>query len=253
MGQESIYECLLVDTETTGISVKDEVIEFAYISLPELSKLKEISPIYGKEYYNVTARYKPSVDIHPAAEKIHGISKAVLKDCPPSASIQVPAMKYMLGHNVSFDHKMLKTPFCETICTLELARKLWKKEEVGNHKLTNLIEILIPNGKAIVKEAHGALADCYLTLILFDEILKLMPLVTEWEDLTKTESVSSPKASNTSKPISVMPFGKHKGELLCNIPRDYLQWLVKQELQKPLKEAIEQQLFLISKTTSRFN
>jgi len=42
----------------------------------------------------------------------------------------------------------------------------------------------------------------------------------------------------------LMPFGKHKGTLLGEVPRGYLQWLHKQDfLREPLKSRVRQVLF----------
>lgn len=38
--------------------------------------------------------------------------------------------------------------------------------------------------------------------------------------------------------LSKMPFGKHKGKFLRDIPANYLNWLLKQDIQENLKEGV---------------
>ena len=38
-----------------------------------------------------------------------------------------------------------------------------------------------------------------------------------------------------------MPFGKHKGELVCELPDQYLDWLRGRELREPLRSAVLQE------------
>lgn len=245
-----MIECLLLDTETTGMAADDEVIELAYIELPTLAELKKLSPIYGREFPTECRQFYPDKDIHPAAQAVHGKSKNSLKGNPRFCPSVVPKAKILLGHGVSFDYRMIKANGIPTICTLSLAKRLWKKGEVSGHKLTTLITEIIPNGKDLIVEAHGAMADCFLTLILLDEILKLMPDVACWEDLS---SVPIAKAPSTQKVgVSIMPFGEHKGKPVKDIPVKYLQWLLTIKLQPGLKKSVENALADKSPAANRF-
>ncbi|MCY1465055.1 hypothetical protein D9M71_831560 [compost metagenome] len=46
------------------------------------------------------------------------------------------------------------------------------------------------------------------------------------------------------EPPSTMPFGKHKGAKLCNLPKDYVSWALKNmdALNPDLRAALEAQL-----------
>ena len=237
---------VLLDTETTGIRTTDEVIELAYIHLPYLEELRQTNPIYAGDFHVHCERFYPSCEIHPEAEKVHGISKSLLIGCPPSESIKLPEHTYMLGFNISFDHKMLRFPTTQLICVLAIARKLWKKGsgvgEVSGHKLTTLVREIVPEGESLIAEAHSALSDCYLTFILLDEALKLLPRITSWEELYQYQlpegkPVLKPKVPRS--PMKAMPFGKHKGEEFSEIPTDYLKWVLKQDITDALRTAIE--------------
>lgn len=248
-----MIQVLLLDTETTGISNQDQVIEFAYLELPELAICKQVTPIYANEFPSSHKRYKPSVPIQQRALEVHGIREEDLQNCPPSSTLSLPKHTYMLGHNVSFDHRMLGCPTTKLICTMKLAQKLYKKlppgkehssmhpagEYVTNYKLPTLISELIMGGDQIAGEAHSALSDCYLTLILLDQILQRFPRILTWEELYLLQN-NTTAAKREPKKIEVMPFGKHKGELFVDIPADYLKWLLKQELTEPLRKAVKE-------------
>ncbi len=239
---QDLHEAIILDTETTGLGAAHQVIELAYLALPTLEQLQTVSPIYANNCIRKhQSRWCPSVDIDPRAEEIHGISIDDLEDCPPVEEMEVPRCNYFIAHNAAFDHGMLGNPDCKVICTIKLAKLVWTKEEVGRYALTHLVDTLVEDGKSLTVEAHSALSDCYLTLILLQKILDKFPRITSWEELWKLQEGGKAKApARVKKRIEVMPLGKYKGELLLNVPVDYLQWMLKQDWVKPdLYAAIE--------------
>ena len=49
-----------------------------------------------------------------------------------------------------------------------------------------------------------------------------------------------------------MPFGKHKGQLLSEIPADYLEWLLSLDhIRNPLRGVVEQELELRAEEAAR--
>ena len=47
---------------------------------------------------------------------------------------------------------------------------------------------------------------------------------------------------------SIMPFGKHKGKAMANVPADHLLWLYEQDwLRDPVKTYIERNLDVLKK------
>jgi exodeoxyribonuclease X len=241
---QTLHEALIVDTETSGISSADKMIEYAHLSLPALEQLQTVSPIYSyTDVAQLQSLWNPGVDIHPQASAVNGWTKERYAEHPPVEGFQMEATNYIIGHNVDFDCKFIGEPTAKRICTIRLAKLAWPKTTSGvtSYKLTNLIEHFLPNGKDLTKEAHGALADCYLTFILLDEILKRFPRVTSWEELYQlqaTTAKAAPKKAATK--LEVMPFGKYKNELFCDIPREYLRWaLDNMDLKDNLREAMQ--------------
>jgi len=150
--------------------------------------------------------------------------------------------KYIIGHSVDFDCRFIGELTSKRICTIRLAKLAWPKNVNGvtSYKLTSLIEHFLPDGKDLTAEAHGAVADCYLTFILLDEILKRFPRITSWEELYQLQAPKTKSAPKKKSTMEVMPFGKYKGELFCNIPRDYIRWaLDNMDLKDNLRNALQ--------------
>jgi len=92
-------DLVVLDTETTGLESLDQVIELAIISMN------------GDILFN--QRFRPSVDIDPHAQEVHGISSADLASCPSWPEFQpqierILAAKTALIFNQSFDMRLLR-------------------------------------------------------------------------------------------------------------------------------------------------
>lgn len=91
---------VILDTETTGLTEKDEIIQMAIVDL------------YGKELFN--QNFKPSSDrkrISAKASSIHGLTMKVLKDCPrfyQAADALAAAIgnRTIITYNADFDRRL---------------------------------------------------------------------------------------------------------------------------------------------------
>jgi exodeoxyribonuclease X len=244
---------ILLDTETTGIGKQAQALEVGSISLDPIASYP-LLPFYANNFTTYCQRFQVTEAIHPEAQKVHGISKVDLLGCDATLQFQLPQIEYLLAYNAKFDTAILENcspahagrfadGSIKVICLFVIAKKLWTKEEVGQYKLTNLIEQLVPEGHLITSEAHGALPDCKLSLILLGLILEKLPRVTSWEELYEYQGgAAAGKKKAVSTTYEVMPFGKHKGEMFCDIPKSYLIWLSKQDLQEKLARTIKEWL-----------
>ena len=87
----------------------------------------------------------------------------------------------------------------------------------------------MPPSRAERVAAHTALADARLTSHLFRRIWK-DSRASSLEDLKNFKATESlPDDTNSSGEIERMPWGKHKGRLFVDIPKDYFQWLLSQD------------------------
>ena len=187
---------IIADTETTGVSSIDEIIEFSYVELKPLKDFKsDDTPFYEKTFFN--QRYMPSVPIQKAALECHGIHYKDLLGKPKSETLEFPKdVTYMIGHNISFDHRMLGRPEVLLICTMQLSRKLSKflNFPFTNHKLDTLATEL-SNGEYQLDKYHGAMKDVQKNIFVLRKWLEKLPGIQTWDDLySLQEQLKTPKS-----------------------------------------------------------
>jgi len=187
---------IVLDTETTGLTAKDEIIQLAYYPV-EFKTVQTVTPItiYSSLSRVFNQKYRPSVPINPHAAKVNGVQYLDLLGCPASKTVEVPKAEYVVGHNISFDMRMIKqcvdfelhsqVEGIKTICTKELASKLDKKLGIGfpNHKLDTLVEFFYPEWYKGLSAIHDALDDCYKTELVLCKLLEYIPAVDNFDKL----------------------------------------------------------------------
>lgn len=200
---------IILDTETTDAEAP-EIVEAAWIEL-------DIAGYAGASF---SARYRPSKRISLGALATHHILDEELQECPPSSEFRLPAsVEYLIGHNVDFDWLAVGKPPVKRICTLALSRSLWP--EADSHSLGAMLYLLDRyNARTLLKNAHSALADVEATHRLLLFVLEKLGRPDSWEEVWK--------ASEAARIPSVMPFGKHKGMAIKDVPADYKRWLLGQ-------------------------
>jgi DNA polymerase III epsilon subunit-like protein len=212
----------IADTETTGFKPPplpaSGIVQIAWL------KVDEQLNILDERFYLVN----PMCAIDPGASAIHGVYAADVQGCSELKDVlkfEYPAC--IAGQNISFDLRFLQPHLAEdvsSICTLALARRYVKNSE--NHKLGTLVRHLgLPQ-----EEAHNALGDVKMTR----HLLKYLMLTN---GLTLDELSSS---AQDNKVLHHMPFGKHKGQLLLELPKDYVAWLLsKADIALDLRKSLE--------------
>lgn len=204
---------IVFDTETTGID-SPELIEAAFLVLAGPPRAAAIASSFEH-------RYKPSKPISYGAMATHHIIDEDLADCPPASNFALPSnVEYLVGHNVDFDWKVIGSPNIKRIDTLALCRDLWP--QVDSHKQSAMLYFFDrATARAKTKDAHSALQDVHNCLEVLNRILAVLPTeIDTWGALwRRSEEARVPK---------VMPFGKHKGTPIAEVPADYLRWLQRQ-------------------------
>lgn len=204
---------LLLDTETTGMNEPIIPVEIAYTQILD-ARCENI----GEEFCK---RYAPGKPIEVSAMATHHIIDADLQDADPISSFSLPAeTEYLIGHNIDYDWVALGKPEVKRICTLALARRLFPEWE--SHSLSSAMFYLLEHEKArdMVRSAHSALFDVRMNIILLQAIMEKMPKVNTFEILWS--------ASEKARIPVIMPFGKHKGVPIRDLPSDYCSWLLRQ-------------------------
>lgn len=221
---EFLNSCVAIDTETTGKDFKTaEVIELGYTLYSD--------SLEGKETFSKL--YKPTVPLPYEVSGITHIDRYMLQHCSVFSHEEVNLQLHSVftdpvyvAHNSFYDMKVLTRYGLQEstwVCTLKIAEKLLKEK----HRSFNLpylryaFDLGIDNNLS----CHRAGTDALLTLRLLDVFLGIM----ETEGIINVNDDYLPQIlAYQSKPrvIETMPFGKHKGIPLKEVPRSYWKWAI---------------------------
>ena len=218
---------VIFDTETTGFT-EPVLIEAAGIIIKG-SPLDEQNDTFIN-------RYNPGKPISFGAMAIHNILDRELKDYPPASEFKLPDnTAYIIGHNIDYDWQVIGKPPVKRIDTLSMAKSIWRGFD--SYNLSALTYALTepdkrPEIRVILIERHNALTDAKLCLNILRLILKEKSELTSWGSIWKfSEEARIPKT---------MPFGKHKGTPIKDVPQDYKEWLkVQPDIDEYLLKALE--------------
>jgi exodeoxyribonuclease X len=216
---------IILDTESTDKQDRpdrlNEVIELAFVRL------------YGWAAADpFEQRYKPK---HPpmwGAMAVHHILPHDLLDMPSNETIDpklIPG-QYWIGHNIDFDWTLLGAPPVKRICTLALSRSLYP--QLDSHTLSAMT-YFVQGANAATREklrnAHSALADCYLCYELLSHLCQQLDIsALDAEGLDQLW-----QASEYARVPRVMTFGKFKDMPISAVDRGYANWYRKQESPDP--------------------
>jgi DNA polymerase III subunit epsilon len=206
MAKRPIY----YDTETTGTRFeKDKIIELA-----------AFDPILDRTFVQLI---HPGFPIPPEATAIHGITDQMVESAPSFKEVGGAFKEFCQGevvliahNNDAFDRPFLESeykraelsvPLFTFIDSLKWARKY--RPDLPRHTLQGLREVY----KISANQAHRAL----------DDVLVLHQVFAKMIDDLSIETVMQLLSQSTQ--VKRMPFGKHQGKALSEIPRDYVRWL----------------------------
>lgn len=223
---------LFLDTETTGNSDNDRLVQLAikerYVDEPLLN-----------------AVYKPPVPISIDSMAIHHITEKRVADRPAfTAAPEYSGVKDLLesaevivvAHNAAFDLAMLAregvTPR-QSICTYKVAYALDPTDVLPNYRLQYLRYLLDLDVEA---EAHDAFGDVLVLEALFARLLEKMK-----ERHGTEEAALEAMRLISAKPLlfTTIRFGKYSGKRIEDIvktDRAYLEWLLKEKEKTPATE-----------------
>ena len=202
---------IIFDTEATDLK-QPVLIEAAWVELESLEPYSVTNPF--------EQRYNPGKPISLGALATHHIMDEELVDCPPAASFTLPSdVDYVIGHNVDFDWEVIGKPDIKRICTLALARKVWP--DLDSHNQSALLYHLErATAREQLRNAHSALTDVGICAAILKHLCQQLGVKTIEALYAESEIARVP---------TTMPFGKHKGMLLADVPKDYKKWLLTQQ------------------------
>lgn len=157
--------------------------------------------------------------ISPVVIRVHGITDDDVAGLEHFELEQFELPAYLIGHNVRFDWRVIGSPSAKLICTVRLARVAFP--EWSAYGQSKCIEQLLGKNEAsrMTIAAHDALGDarmCYLLYQACCERLEIAP-----NDFAAAHAIS-----NKANPVRKMPFGKHKGMPIKDVPITYVKWML---------------------------
>ncbi len=200
------------DTETTGINVNvDKIVEIA-----------AFDPVNDKTFSELV---NPKISIPVEASLIHNITDEMVANSDGFDKVSKKFVDFCSGdciliahNNDRFDQPLLLNEFERNsipdpkfrfLDTLKWARRY--RPDLPKHSLQYLREIY----EIQANNAHRALDDVIILHSVFNKMIGDL-------DIEKVYSLL-----NSFRKIKKMPFGKHQGKTLSDVPQDYVAWLSK--------------------------
>ncbi|MES2122502.1 MAG: DUF3820 family protein [Chlamydiota bacterium] len=198
------------DTETTGIrNDKDRIIELA-----------AYDPVEKRTFCELI---NPGMPIPKEATAVHHITDEMVANVSSFGDVAerfvafCPENTVLIAHNndafdrlfieAEFQRAGKKSPFTTYIDTLKWSRRY--RSDLPRHSLQFLREVY---GFAS-NQAHRALDDVIILYQVFSAMI---------DDLTMEQVI---ELMQRPQVLSRMPFGKHQGKQLSEVPKNYVTWL----------------------------
>ena len=231
-----LQQLAVLDTETVSTADDADIIEYSFSIWQQ-----------GDDLGNITAKFNTTQEIAPGASAVHFLTNDDLTAYPMMSEDRVvldtleSGIEYFAGHNVNFDYRMIHNnlerhgyPIPESvhnkdnwIDTLRMAKKMYSQDmSFENLKLSYLWFRLGVNKKVQKKIVpHSAEDDvlmCFHVMMFMLEELIDQGIIDPNGDVGKelVQYCTTPMRYHT------MPFGKHKGMTMNEVPLNYLEWMI---------------------------
>ena len=236
-----LEDIIVLDTETSNYDIEEaEIIELACGKLVDSKWVTEVE------------QFKPQNEVTAQAMSTSWITNEDLEDKPQYnegvlLEKYLSTDPYIVCHNTPYDKTVLQMNAerystknygvfqddTKWICTLKLARKLYRDNNFPEFKLSFLwFQLGLYKDSDREIQAHRADSDIYMTAKLLEHIIeKLLQ-----EGSITEENLLQDLYNYQEEPVllNVFPFGKYKGYKPEDIPDDYYVWLL--EKSDALKE-----------------
>jgi exodeoxyribonuclease X len=212
-------QAIILDTETHTLNGLPIEIAYAPIQIQE-GKLSLDREQMFDQLYSIG-----NEKISFGSMAVHHILESDLVGQPNFSSFELPQhTQYIIGHNIDYDIQAIQR------CGVDTA--VWPDAEA--HNISALIYMISKGSekaREMLKGAHRADADIILTANILMHIVYQLKIQSIEELYKASEDARIPRSIN---------FGKHRGTAIAELPKDYVQWLLRQdELDPYLRKALE--------------
>ena len=221
-----LKQCMVLDTETNSSDYRlAEIVETGFVTR-EVDDWRIFQELHKPTRGNIPAKVQSICYItnqmvadKPSFVDSSGVFQQVVDEF---------ANGYLVAHNHFYDMRVLSAHGIDTsghtwICTWRLAKKLFANsddiEETNLPYLRFALELDVP----IQMMCHRAGNDSYITARLLEVMVDYLELAGI---LDKSLPYGEQVAEYCHSPIiyTRMPFGKHKGVLMTEVPTSYWSW-----------------------------
>ena len=217
---------IVLDTETTGISVKDghRIVEIGCIELEDLVPTKNVFHCY----------LNPERNVSESALKVHGYNDEFLSDKRKFKEVADEFLKFIEGkkiviHNAEFDLAHLNNELTlinrnkiskkNIVDTLEIARNKFPGSGISLDALCKRFKI--DNSK---RDKHTALIDCELLSKVYINLIDQREPIFQFQNQNENINLNMNKITNYSKKVVKITqdeLDKHKDFLKNNLKKNF--------------------------------
>lgn len=227
--EDFLQSCLILDTETNSDDYKiAEIVESGFV-------------IREDNNWTIFQELHSPVDrpIPPIVESICYITNEMVKDLPPFTDskdvfqnvIDGFSTGFLVAHNHFYDMRVLEraginTENHEWLCTWRMAKKMFNGDSEITSTSLPYLRFALKLDVPITMYCHRAGNDSFITGKLLEWVVDAL----EKNNTIDTTIPYGPQILAWLKtPIIYerMPFGKHKNELMTDIPLSYWNWGMK--------------------------
>lgn len=208
---------LVIDLETLGEAPPAGVIELGWTSVRIEEDHRDMRDfVYGELEDAMLFGIPEGQSMTPDNRAIHHIDPLDLVDLPPFDAkewiVGLDDVTHLVAHAADFEKQWLDSWDLPWICTYKCALRAWPDAPSYSNQALKYYLGPLQDGEWAFPP-HRALPDAKVTALTFARLVELYEIeqLVEWTRMPKL--------------ITKMPFGKHAGSQLRDIPVDYLEWV----------------------------
>lgn len=206
---------LVIDLETLEDRPPAAVIEIGWTSVRAEEEHESARDfVHGELEGEMLFGIPEGQEMSPANRAVHHIDPAELEGLclfdPAEWRAGLDDVTLLVAHNSAFEEQWIDWGL-PWVCTYKCALRAWP--DAPSHSNQALKYYLGHEDGPHLYPPHRALPDAKVTALTFARLLELYEL-SELIQWTKEPRL-----------VTKMPFGKHKGGLLRDLPLDYLRWV----------------------------